>query len=127
MLWAQLMLIMKQSPPLIYMPFSNSVSVHRREQTGTLKQTLICAIGGVWGSRNGAIKKLADALLAVSFSKDGDSLGAVPELSYTVVREVEHIGVRGGETVMYISTSSKQKSRFYQNIDWAVNKAAWEF
>lgn len=49
------------------------------------------------------------------------------ELGYTVVREVDHTEGWGGETVMHINTVCKQKSRFYKNLGWAVNKAAWGF
>lgn len=52
-------------------------------------------------------------------------MGPVPELGYTVVRDVDHTGDRGGETVMHVSTSCKQKSRFYRNLGWTVNKEAW--
>lgn len=49
----------------------------------------------------------------------------MPELGYTVVREVDHTGGRGGETVVHGNTSCKQRSRFYKSLGWAVNKAAW--
>ena len=52
-------------------------------------------------------------------------MGPVTEQGYTVVRNVDHTGDRGGETVMHVSTSCKQKSRFYKNLGWAVNKEAW--
>lgn len=49
----------------------------------------------------------------------------MPELGCTVVREAAHSGGRDGAAVIQVSTSSKQKSRFYKNLGHPANKAAW--
>lgn len=90
----------------MYVLFSSSESLHRREQTGTVKQTLLCAVGGASSSRNGASKQQLVIFWTDLFSKVGTA-GGYPELDCAIAKEADHN--RGqGEAIMHISTSSSR-------------------